>query len=145
LAERIVQANPREPGVGLPDLLSPDLSVADLATHLRDNRDSPGEPFRQALDRLASALARHAHVLDVEHVLRGEAVRLVVVIDQLEELFTDPAIDPEERMRFTELLAGLGRSGVVWVIAAMRSDFWHRAAATPILAELGSGPRRLDL
>ena len=145
LASRIVQASAHEPGVGLPEIVSQGYSAADLAAHLRANPGSPGEPLRQTLDGLALVLAQHAHVLDREHVLHGEEVRLVLVIDQLEELFTDAAVAPEERVRFTELLAGLARSGAVWVVATMRSDFWHRAAEAPLLAELASGSGRLDL
>jgi WD40 repeat protein len=139
LASRIVQANPQEPGVGLPELLSQGYSAADLASHLRANASSPGAPFQTTLDDLALTLAQRGAVL------HGEQVRLVLVIDQLEELFTDTAVAPDERVRFTELLAGLAHSGSVWVVATMRSDFWHRAAEAPILAELVSGSGRLDL
>lgn len=66
-------------------------------------------------------------------------------VDQLEELFTDPAITPAERERFVLLLAGLAHSGVVWVVATMRSDFWHRVAEMPLLAELANARGRLDL
>ncbi|MBV8495984.1 MAG: hypothetical protein JO361_04280, partial [Gammaproteobacteria bacterium] len=51
----------------------------------------------------------------------------------------------EERKRFAQLLAALVRSGLVWVIATMRSDFWHRAAETPELVQLADGHGRLDL
>jgi hypothetical protein len=33
----------------------------------------------------------------------------------------------------------------VWVIATMCSDFWHRVAEMPLLAELATGAGRLDL
>ena len=73
-------------------------------------------------------------------------MRLVLVIDQLEELFTEPSITRAGRKRFVDLLSGLVRSGVVWVVATMRSDFWHRVAEVPLLADLLSDRSKvLDL
>lgn len=43
------------------------------------------------------------------------------------------------------LLAGLARSGIVWVVATMRRDFWHRVSELPLLAELANSRGRLDL
>ncbi|MEO5347258.1 MAG: hypothetical protein H7834_12915, partial [Magnetococcus sp. YQC-9] len=71
--------------------------------------------------------------------------RLVLVVDQLEELFTLAVITAEERNRFVELLEGLARSGQVWVIAAMRSDFFHRTAETPRLRDLAAGEGQYHL
>jgi tetratricopeptide (TPR) repeat protein len=54
-------------------------------------------------------------------------------------------VQPDERKRFVELLQGLAQSGLVWVIATMRADFWHRAGETPELVKLADGNGRLDL
>jgi WD domain, G-beta repeat len=62
--------------------------------------------------------------------------RLVLVIDQLEELFTLETITPEERDGFVLALATLARSGKVYVIATLRSDFFARCAEVPLLVEL---------
>jgi len=78
-------------------------------------------------------------------MLEYETARLVLVIDQLEELFTDERLTPDERQRFIALLAGLVRSGFVWVVATMRKDFWHRADETPELVHLAEGAGRLEL
>jgi len=69
-------------------------------------------------------------------MLEYESPRLVLVVDQLEELFTVERISSDERRRFVDLLAGLVRSGLVWVVATMRIDFWHRAHETPELVRL---------
>jgi hypothetical protein len=50
----------------------------------------------------------------------------VLLIDQLEELFTQPGVTAEQRTRFGEIVAALARSGVVWVIATIRSDLAYR-------------------
>src|SRR5271166_667896 len=139
LAGHIARSEREYPDVGLPEIVSDYFPVELFARHLRDNPSSPGAPFQLALGQVGAALAQS------EALLRGEQVRLVIVVDQLEELFTDPAIPPAERERFVELLAGLARSGVVWVVATMRSDFWHRVAEMPLLAELANGRGRLDL
>jgi hypothetical protein len=39
----------------------------------------------------------------------------------------------------------LARSGAVWVIATLRSDFWHQAAEMPELIALAEGHGRIDL
>jgi hypothetical protein len=63
----------------------------------------------------------------------------------LEELFTLPDVSPDDRRLFVELLAGLARSGTVWVITTLRADFWHRAAEIPGLIAITEGQGRIDL
>ncbi|MDH6128248.1 AAA family ATPase [Kitasatospora sp. GP82] len=63
--------------------------------------------------------------------------RMVVVVDQLEELFT-PASDDEERRAFVELMARLAEPGqdcepAALVVYGMRSDFYGRATGHPLL------------
>ncbi|MBF0615099.1 MAG: hypothetical protein HQL92_08095, partial [Magnetococcales bacterium] len=70
---------------------------------------------------------------------------LVLVVDQLEELFTLAVITAEERNRFVELLAVLAGSGSVWVVAAMRSDYFHRTAETLRLRDLAAGEGQYHL
>jgi tetratricopeptide (TPR) repeat protein len=65
--------------------------------------------------------------------------RLVLVIDQLEELFTDSKLPPAEREWFVDLLIKLAASGFVWVIATMRSDFFAQMATFPSLRDQCSG------
>ena len=78
-------------------------------------------------------------------MLEYETARLVLVLDQLEELFTNELLTPLERQRFIALIAGLVRSGRVWVIATMRKDFWHQADDTPELVHMAEGHGRLEL
>ena len=60
-----------------------------------------------------------------------EFAKLILIVDQLEELFTTAGISAEDRRRFIALISGLARSGHVWVIVTLRSDFWHRVADIP--------------
>ncbi len=75
----------------------------------------------------------------------GRPIRAVVAVDQLEELFTTEHIDADERAAFIELLAALVRSGLVWVVATIRTDFLHHCAGVPGLSELKDGLGSFEL
>src|SRR4029077_3240882 len=55
--------------------------------------------------------------------LEPPKARLALVIDQLEELFTS-GFSPRVRQNYVSALAGLVRSGRVFVLATLRSDFY---------------------
>jgi len=69
----------------------------------------------------------------------GSAIRLFVVVDQLEELFTAARGDTATRESFIDLLGALARSGSVWVIGTIRTDCLHHCASVPHLSELKDG------
>lgn len=123
--------------IGLRELMTPGQDVAQLAEHLRDG--TPGYLFANALGRLTESSRKSGHILNFEDA------KLILVVDQLEELFTARGIGPEQRRQFLQLLGGLARSGAVWVIATLRADFWHRAADIPEVIALAEGQGRLDL
>ena len=54
-------------------------------------------------------------------------------------------VDAERRNLFIRILSGLAKSGLVWVVATMRNDLWHRAVETPALLALVEAGARLDL
>ena len=68
--------------------------------------------------------------------------RLVLVVDQLEELFTIPSLTDAQREGFVPALAALARSGLVWILATMRSDFFSALDTLPSLAELAGADAR---
>jgi len=68
-----------------------------------------------------------------------EKHRLIVLVDQMEELFTGTDIDPSGREAFADVLEMLARSGAVWVVATMRSDFSHHCQQVPALFRLTQG------
>ncbi|MEZ4414228.1 MAG: tetratricopeptide repeat protein [Gemmatimonadota bacterium] len=72
-----------------------------------------------------------------------EPVCLALVVDQLEEIFTQA--DEEERGRFTEALAALVGTGRVWAVATLRADVYPRLAEIPRLLELKEGKGQYDL
>jgi tetratricopeptide (TPR) repeat protein len=69
--------------------------------------------------------------------------RLLLVIDQLEELFTHAS--SQERTRFIEAIEALARSGFVWVIATLRDDFFPRLADIPALRAMSAGTGQYHL
>jgi hypothetical protein len=122
---------------GLSELIGPGQSVSGLAAHLRNATAEPAYPIATVLGQLAVAARRDGRML--EH----ETARLVLVLDQLEELFTNELLTPLERQRFIALIAGLVRSGRVWVIATMRKDRHQRRHAE--LVQMAEGHGRLEL
>lgn len=71
-------------------------------------------------------------------------IRLLVAIDQLEELFTTER-EPATREALVRLTAALAASGFVWVIAAIRSDFFHRCGEVPGFSALKDGLASYEL
>ena len=67
-----------------------------------------------------------------------------LVIDQLEELFT-AGFSLEVRQKYISALAGLVRSGRVFVLATLRSDFYPRYQEFPDLIELTKPSGKFDL
>ncbi len=64
---------------------------------------------------------------------------LLLLVDQLEELLSGDGIADAARRDFVAALAALAASGVVWVVATLRSDFYHRCSEVAGLAELKDG------
>ncbi|MEQ1895701.1 MAG: hypothetical protein ABL998_24440, partial [Planctomycetota bacterium] len=143
----------------LPELGSDGSDAATLAGLLRRQSSGAGLLLRQALSQ-AGVQARHAEELRLREELRKlEAehreedarelrerlarlapppVRLALLCDQLEELFTSdqPA---EITTAFVECLAALARSGRCFVLATLRSDFYPRCLEQRTLVELMRG------
>ena len=66
------------------------------------------------------------------------------MIDQLEELFTT-GFSLEVRQKYIAALVGLVRSGRVFILATLRSDFYPRYQEFPDLIELAKASGRFDL
>src|SRR6266403_2480167 len=93
-------------------------------------------------ERLRNAPAESAARLDgylaqeaIREGLRPDQIRLVVFIDQLEELF-EQSQEQAERAAFIVILHALARAGRIWVIATVRSDFAARLEDHPELLTL---------
>jgi WD40 repeat protein len=123
----------------LPELLAPGQAIGGLAAHLRESAAAPGFVFAGALGFVTAREREAGRLLDFE------SVKLVLVIDQLEELFTSADIPAADKTLFARLLRALAHSGEVWIVATLRDDFWPQFAAVPELVELAGGQGRLDI
>jgi formylglycine-generating enzyme required for sulfatase activity len=121
----------------LPELASPPLSetIDTLTALLAEAPAQVVRPIRQGL----TVAGQTAQLTD-----RGQS-RVLLVIDQLEELFTHDAITSDQREAFVCALAALARCGMVWVVATLRSDFFDHLESIPQLLTLSAGEARYVL
>jgi hypothetical protein len=110
----------------LPELAL-ELTAADFTQLCRSTPDRALAPIRRAVAKAAAAAGSVSSQL-----------RLIVAIDQMEELFTMEK-EPASREALVRLLAALAGSGLVWVIATIRSDFFHRCGEVPGFSALKDG------
>ena len=140
-------------------------AIGDLATELREHSGAVALRVRDALDHAArewkiqqshslkerERQLRESGRLDEADLARQHReglelpkARLALVIDQLEELFT-AGFSLEVRRKYISALAGLVRSGRVFVLATLRSDFYPRYQEFPDLIELAKPSGKFDL
>jgi WD40 repeat protein len=151
----------------LPALENPESTnaVRDLATELREHSDSVALRLRDALDHAAREwkIEQSHYLTETERQFKEAGrpddadsareqrerlelprARLVLVIDQLEELFTS-GFSSDVQQKYVATIAGLARSGRVFVIATLRSDFYPSYQRFPDLIELSSPAGKVDL
>ncbi len=116
----------------LPELGAIGYKDTDIIALLADNPTLALVPLRLALERAAA---------NEDKAARGgtQRGRLVLVLDQLEVLFTSGTFTAAALGALDALLANLAQSGLVWVIATLRSDFYHRLVELPQLNALATG------
>ncbi len=123
----------------MPELRAGGVDGARLARTLRDSPDDVDLILGPALNAIAAG-ERDRRAAD-----RTLEARLRVVVDQMEELFTRDWLDEPGRARYVAALAALARSGTVWVVATMRSEFFAWCAELPEMVALKAGQGQLDL
>jgi WD40 repeat protein len=151
----------------LPALADPESlnAIRDLASELRAHSDSVSLRVRDALEHAAREWKiEQSHSLEEkERHLRGSGrtedadlarqrrqklelpkVRFALVVDQFEELFTS-GFSAEVRQKYISALAGLVRSGRVFVLMTIRSDFYASYQEFPELIELARPGGKFDL
>jgi WD40 repeat protein/serine/threonine protein kinase len=151
----------------LPTLADPESrnAVHDLGSELREHSDSVALRVRDALDHAAREwkIQRCHSLEEKECQLRASGrsddadvarqqrerfelpkARLALVVDQLEELFTT-GFSSEVRQKYISALAGLVRSGRVFVLATLRNDFYASYQEFPELIELTKPGGKFDL
>lgn len=122
-------------GTALPELLEIGWPVDRIQQQLHDKPEDVVPALAEAL-KLAGSRAG---------LLPDAKARLVLLIDQLEELFTTVTLTADKRDRFVSTMRTLVESRYVWVVATMRSDMFHHLAAAPSLAEMAEGKGQYHL
>ncbi|MCC7273867.1 MAG: AAA family ATPase [Alphaproteobacteria bacterium] len=121
----------------LPELADGDQgTVALLARQMERDPEGAAIAVGRALERAAAA-RRSAAGYE-----RPLTARLLLVVDQLEEIFAAPPMARDTLLAFLDALAGAGRT---WIVATMRSDFYGRLQAEPRLLALKSAGAAFDL
>jgi WD40 repeat protein/serine/threonine protein kinase len=151
----------------LPALRDPESpnAVRDLGSELREHSDGFAFRIRDALDHTAREwkIQRSHDLEERERNLRASGrsdeadfarqqretlelpkARLALVVDQLEELFTT-GFSPEVQQKYIFSLVSLVRSGRVFILATLRSDFYPSYQEFPDLIELTKPGGKFDL
>jgi HEAT repeat protein len=118
-----VQITPDQLGVNDPFASA---AAAILAAFPASRQKKLGTLLREHPERLAQLLA--------DATPAGEPVRVLLFVDQFEELFT--TIPPTLREAFVELLRVASQDERVRIIITIRADFYGRCVEHPVLARL---------
>ena len=131
-------SNGNPAGRGLAELAEGDYRTPEAFAALSANSPaSAAQPVLRALERVAAQEPGATAPGDPPRQLG-----LLLVIDQLEELFTRAAAD---RGPFVQLLSHLVATGRVFVAATMRNDFYDRLREDPDLSALVDRGRLYNL
>ncbi len=118
------------------------LLISQALTHAADLQC---EQEKHGLRESARDFAKEGRPGDAERCerlaegLAPKPARLVLVVDQMEELFSLEKVTAQQRQGFVSALGALSRSGWVYVLGTLRSDFFARCAELPELMALKQG------
>ena len=94
---------------------------------------------------LAATFKQIIKAIQSKHQLHQQVeARIQLVLDQTEELFTTSSFNKEHQQQFWLGIKQLIKTGVVWFIGSMRSDFEYQGEGTE-LVELMRGSGRYNL
>lgn len=130
-------------------IMQPAAGRGDLTAALNQALLQPTAlPYLPAGDA-ESLVARVCAALDATTPAQASAsgvkCHLALVVDQLEEIFSDPQLSARQREHFIDTLAALAQCGSVCVLATMRSDVYPRLSELPALIALKEGDGQFDL
>ncbi len=114
---------------------------------LDEDGEGPGELAQVLRESPQAATAMIKGALSREKLEDGSSAnaRLALLVDQMEEMYTQEEIGQEERVALVDVLDALARSGRVWVIGTLRSDFYQAVIKIPKFVELKEGDGQYDL
>ena len=120
--------------------------LANVLPSLREDQGTFAD-FTECLGEKPNLAWRQFVQKALNHGGEGQCgeTRLILLVDQLEELFTSSEITETERDAFANALEALVRSGSIWVLATMRSDFTHLCQNIAALLRMREGMDEIDL
>jgi len=116
-----------------------DTSPEELAEVLKTSPTAAVALIKSALSRDAAEQA--SRTADQ----KPPETRLALVVDQMEEIFTQDWVTAGDREKFIDAIDVLARCGRVWVVATFRADMYPRCASLPRLVALKEGAGQYDL
>ena len=117
----------------LPSLDEDNEGPEELAQVLRESPQAATSMIKAALSREKRPDGKSANV------------RLALLIDQMEEMYTQEGVTQKDREVFVDVLDALARCGRVWVIGTLRSDFYQAVGKIRKLVALKEGDGHYDL
>ena len=121
------------------------MAADEVLPELQGDGIAAGFADRLARNPVQACPVQLKSALDQAARRKGGPVRLLLVIDQLEEFFASAAISPADRSLFFEVLEAMARSGSVWIAATVRSDFYQEVQKEPSLVRMKAGSGQLDI
>ena len=114
---------------------------------LDEDSDGPEELAQVLRESPQAATSMIKGALSREKLADGSSAnaRLALVIDQMEEMYTQEDVGQEDREAFVDVLDALARCGRVWVIGTLRSDFYQAVGKLRKLVALKEGDGHYDL
>ena len=137
----------------MPQELSPD-PLAALVARLRSKTVLPELLGDTAENDLVEALKLTPHVacnLQLKAAFKradekkGGPVRLLLVVDQLEEFFASEKISDSDRSAFFNALEEMVHMGRIWVVATIRADFYEELQREPAVKRMKASLGQMDV
>lgn len=131
----------------LHDLLSeePKAAATHIAKELKFIAKTSAQNEISKIKEMSQLSDDELSALEQKYRENPPKTQLVLVIDQLEELFTQSHLDDAKREYFVALLDALCRTRTIWIIATLRSDFYAQMSELKNFEELRKGDGQIDL
>lgn len=123
----------------LPGLAEMGLSAPQLGQLLESQPQLVVDPIGAALKNLARQVAADEKLASVP------TPKILLVIDQLEEVFAQGQYTDGQLRNFAHAVSVLAQSGHVWFVATLRSDYFSQLCRVPEWVGLKAGDGQYDL
>jgi len=127
----VCQAFAKSLADGMPELFDGPGGVDHFAKRLESNPEA-------ANDLISIAFEKASQKAD-------GTVKLLLILDQMEELWTDRAVTDDQRERFLQIVEAIAKAGGVSILATLRSDYYSQAQGSNAFRRLKGDSGHFDL